>query len=328
MIMFIKSHQHQATEMVLFTKSDGPLSKSISLNADGTLQSDGSACIMSKGTAERLFIADTHALAGVLRGMKSNQALGLGVLRDDLSAEVRVTTKAQIKATTTGDLIARTADYIRFRDGSAFVLIDIDTKAMTQPVKARIEAAGDIETALKDVLPALSTTAGVIRASTSSGISRVDTGDDFHGSGGFHWYIQIAEGIDARRFLRTMHARCWLAGLGWMMVSGAGQLLERSLVDRTVGAPERLVFEGAPAIDTAKLKQDSDKREPQVIKGGTLNTKCQRWSKNASACRSKTTSQMVAARRPVRGALLRIGHLSGGLSTGAPRWRRLLCLSR
>ena len=55
---------------------------------------------------------------------------------------------------------------------------------------------------------------------------------------------------------------------------------------------------------------------------------CQRRSKNASARRSKTTSQMVAARRSVRGALLRIGHLSGGLSTGAPRWRRLFCLSR
>jgi hypothetical protein len=55
---------------------------------------------------------------------------------------------------------------------------------------------------------------------------------------------------------------------------------------------------------------------------------CQRRSQNASARRSKTTSQMVAARRPVRGALLHIGQSSGGLSTGAPRWRRLLCLSR
>src|SRR3954452_12684267 len=41
---------------------------------------------------------------------------------------------------------------------------------------------------------------------------------------------------------------------------------------------------------------------------------CQRRSKNASARRSKTTSRMMAAGRPVRGTLLRSGHASGGLS--------------
>jgi len=50
---------------------------------------------------------------------------------------------------------------------------------------------------------------------------------------------------------------------------------------------------------------------------------CQRRRKNVSAGRSKTTSRTMAARRPVRGAWLRVGHSSGGVSGDlAPRSAR------
>ena len=39
-----------------------------------------------------------------------------------------------------------------------------------------------------------------------------------------------------------------LLGLGWMVVSASGALLERSIVDRMVGGAERLVFEGGPML--------------------------------------------------------------------------------
>jgi hypothetical protein len=65
--------------------------------------------------------------------------------------------------------------------------------------------------------------------STSAGLSRTDTGEEFGGSGGLHVYITIKDGSDAVRFLKTLHARCWLAGYGWMNVGAAGQLLERSI---------------------------------------------------------------------------------------------------
>ena len=48
-------------------------------------------------------------------------------------------------------------------------------------------------------------------------------------------------------------------GFGWYMVGAGGQLLERSIVDRMVGAPERLVFEGAPVLDPP-LAQDQESR--------------------------------------------------------------------
>jgi hypothetical protein len=68
-----------------------------------------------------------------------------------------------------------------------------------------------------------------------------------------------------------LHERCWLLGLGWMMIGASGQLLERSIIDRMVGAPERLVFEGGPIL-VPPLVQDQDSRRPIAISGAALNT--------------------------------------------------------
>lgn len=42
-----------AAEIVLFSKEDGALTKRITLDAHGQPLSDGSACFMARGTAER-----------------------------------------------------------------------------------------------------------------------------------------------------------------------------------------------------------------------------------------------------------------------------------
>ncbi len=44
------------TELTIFAKSGGPLTKRITLLPDGTLKSDGSACVMSFGQARRVAI--------------------------------------------------------------------------------------------------------------------------------------------------------------------------------------------------------------------------------------------------------------------------------
>jgi hypothetical protein len=91
------------------------------------------------------------------------------------------------------------------------------------------------------------------------------------GSDGVHVYIAVKDGTDIVRFLQTLHARCWLAGFGWLMVGAGGQLLERSIVDRMVGAPERLIFEGGPLLDPP-LQQDKKSRRPVAVEGDALDT--------------------------------------------------------
>jgi hypothetical protein len=95
----------------------------------------------------------------------------------------------------------------------------------------------------------------VQRDSTSSGLYNAETGERYPSSGGQHLYLLTANGGDARRFLYALHARAWIAGLGWHVVSKCGSLLERSIIDKMVCAGERLVFEGDPML-VAPLAQE------------------------------------------------------------------------
>jgi hypothetical protein len=86
-----------------------------------------------------------------------------------------------------------------------------------------------------------------------------------------HVYVAAKDGDDSERFLTSLHERCWLSGFGWMIVSASGALLERSIVDRMVGGPERLVFEGGPVL-TPPLVQDKESRRPIAVDGVALDT--------------------------------------------------------
>ena len=142
---------------------------------------------------------------------------------------------------------------------------------MPTAVAAELKRAGGFWDALLTVLPALKDTARVTRHSTSAGLSRADTGEALPGSDGVHVYVAEKDGADSERFLRALHDRCWLAGLGWMMVSTSGAPLERSIVDRMVGGPERLVFEGGPIL-VPPLQQDKESRRPIAVDGVVLDT--------------------------------------------------------
>ncbi len=262
-------------EITMLLKVGGPLTKRITLGPDGSLNSDGSACIMSQGEACRLRFDDLVAFGGCINELGSHEAIALGTLRADVPDRVRITTKERLKdwnGSVPPDLIARTSDHIIYRPGRpALALIDIDTKGMPATAKDRIDAIGGFLSALVSVLPDLESAGRVVRRSTSTGIVRADTWERLPGSNGLHVFVLVKDGADVERFLRTLHARCWLGGLGWLMVGAGGQLLDRSLVDRMVYAPERLVFEGAPVLDPP-LVQDQASRRPIVTEGMALDT--------------------------------------------------------
>jgi hypothetical protein len=260
-------------EIILFTKMDGPLTKRISLTDDGSVFSDGSACIMSRGTARRVQINSVGHLATQINSLNSKQAIALGTLPTNLPDEVEITTKAKLlNGVARPNVIARTADAIIYCKGKpAFALIDTDSKGMPAAVEATINELGGYWPALLSVLPELRNVARVTRRSTSSGLSRSDTGEPLPGSENLHIYAAVKDGTDIDRFLRAFHVRCWLAGYGWMMVSKSGALLERSLVDRVVGGPEHLVFEGAPIL-VRPVQQDQDSRRPVAVDGELLDT--------------------------------------------------------
>jgi Family of unknown function (DUF5906) len=256
-------------EITIFTRRGGKLSKRIKLGDDGRLVITPAAA-MTSGSARRAPIADVRELAAVIERLDCDEAIALGALRTDLPDQVKVVIKDKLNGA--AGVIARTGDFIRYQQRRpAFVLLDFDLKGMPREVDARLDALGGFWEALVAVLPALRDVGHVIRRSTSAGLHRTDTGEMLDGSGGMHIFITAQDGDDVERFLTTLHERCWLSGYGWIMVGKAGQLLERSIVDRSVGAPERLVFEAAPIL-TPPLAQDAESRRPIATDGALIDT--------------------------------------------------------
>jgi len=263
-------------EITGLASASGPLTKRISLSDTGTLISDGSACIMGRGTAKRLRFGNIGEFANVIGHLQQNEAIALGALHPDLPDAVNVTTQSrlsELNGSAPAGLIARTAEHIIYRaEQPALALIDIDTKGMPPAAAERIKQHGGYWAALVSVLPELAEVARAVRKSTSSGIVRTDTGESVKGSNGVHVFLHVRDGGDVERFLRVLHDRCWLHGMGWLMVGVGGQFLERSLIDRMVYAAERLVFE-APPILQEPLAQDPAPRMPMAVPGDAADTR-------------------------------------------------------
>jgi hypothetical protein len=249
-------------EITVFEKTGGPLTKKIRLDG-GKVISDGSACLMAEGTARRVVIDDVATLAALINRMKSNEAYALGRIVDGYPDVCRVVTKEKLNGGMPGT-IARTQDYLAFTTGvPGLALLDYDAKAMSETVHHNMSRCGDIWGALCEVMPAIGEAACVERASTSSGLCDGRTGQKFPESGGRHIAIPVEDASDIDRFLRDLHDRCWLCGFGWGMVGAAGTFLERAIVDRSVGSPERLIFEGKPIIEKP-LMQSGPRPKPMT----------------------------------------------------------------
>jgi hypothetical protein len=254
-----------------FTNEGGrSLTKKISLAADGSLVSDKSAMVMSRGIAERITVDGVAGLGALIETLAASQALALGGLRADLPNKVNVTTEKLLQGGKARlDLIARTNENIVY-DGPAFVLLDFDSKGMPESVRSELARLGGFWPALLTVMPELQGAARLVRSSTSAGLSR-SSGAAIPGSDGVHIYVIAKDGLDAVRFLTTLHERCWLKGLGWKTLGAAAQLLNRSIVDRMVGQSGRLVFEGGPVL-VPPLVQDKACRRPVATPGRLLDT--------------------------------------------------------
>ncbi len=260
------------TQITLITKRDTPrlMSKRIFFDEGGNLQSDASECRMVHGTAARALAATATDLAKIIASCGSDQAIVLGSLKDEFADCVEVTVPNKLDRHP--GAITRSRNFIDYRPGSpAWALIDFDTKGMPDDVAARIEAAGGMWGALLMVAPRLALASRVARASTTAGLFRSDTSEQIPGSNGMHHYVLVRDGGDIERFLKELHDCCWMHGFGWHMIGKAGQLLDRSLIDRMVGYGERLCFEGAPLV-VAPLALDPAKRAPEVFEGESIDS--------------------------------------------------------
>jgi hypothetical protein len=280
--------------MIHFTtieSSTGAITKVISKQPDGSMFSDGSICRVVRGRAFRRSVADEGEFAALINAMPANTAVVMGQLRADLPDAVDVVPVATLARTAPQALptIARTREFLGYdKKSTVWLLVDVDGKYLTAPIIAALEAlaageprvtddprftlAATVLAALNKLFPGIAAAGIVMRRSTSAGIVDTETGTPCLGKEGFHIYLKVADGTDVRRALRSMHDRLFLCGLSWIDLGRAGQYLERSIVDRAVGGPEHLAFEGAPSV-LPPLRQDPQQRVPLYRSGAAIETR-------------------------------------------------------
>ena len=250
-----------------------PLSKRIYLK-DGKVEKESQGA-MNRGEAFAMSVSSCTEMAAILDGLKSHEILTLGTIKHQ---QVNVITKPEYakllmdKPERCNEFIARSQEHVVFEDGKpSWMLLDIDRKGMPAGVADRIDAAGGIWPLLKQVFPALDGVGYIERPSTSSGIYHGLNKTEYPSSGGLHLYFRVREGTDIPRALKAMFQRLWLAGLGWPLISKAGSFLERSIIDASVGMPERPIFEGAPVV-VLPLAQDVERRRALGHEGSIVDS--------------------------------------------------------
>ena len=252
------------------TKSEGTLTKIMRLDpTTGELVKDGSECAMRFGSIEKITVSSPEGFSRLLRSRKSNQALVHGLCEYD---KALVTTKGKIKShpnTEGNPVIARTKEYIKYYDAPGALMFDHDKP---RPLSVGSDEAllsyspTELLEKLSVIHPAIASAPYVSTPSTSSCIYS-STGEQLRGEGsGSHIYLFVKKTSDIPRYLETIGKRLFLAGLGRIELSRSGAALQRTLVDLSVGSPERIDF-----VAGAVCQDGLEQRLPDpVIKNGEL----------------------------------------------------------
>lgn len=252
------SPQPNIAYITKYTSAAGPVVKRFSLVGD-QVETVSSAQIYTGRTCT-VKANDPGELKEVLDGLGANEAVGLGV-RATVNKSVLLVTKAALRAGT----VSRSTEFFRHNEGAGWGLLDIDTKDLPSSVYANL-TGDDIVADIFRVVPELDETAHLIRPSSSAGIIKPD--GTLRNATGNHVFIRLEYAPHLSQLLQTMHDRCWLAGLGYIRLSKAGHMLERSPIDLAVAGPERLIFEAPPIVQPPLSRV----RPPDRLKhGGTLS---------------------------------------------------------
>ncbi len=229
------------------TNSKGPLTKSYSMAADGTLRKTTNATLY-EGRADTVRCDGIEAFLTMRAGLRSNEALMYGVTGRE---SVGITTKKDLrdKPALHEGKVARDSDSVHYSHAPGIALFDHDAEHM---------AIGYDRDALRSELaravPELELAAMAWATSASSHIVNTDTGVEVQGLRGQRIYLPVQDATDIPRVGRVIYERLWAAGIGAFVVSKSGALLDRNLVDASAWQPERIDF-AAGADCAAPLAQ-------------------------------------------------------------------------
>ena len=229
---------------------------------------------MARGTATRVRLNGSPAtnLASEILDLGSHEALVLGDLADGLPDKIKLE-KDEIADPARGTTGGHGGPSTIGR-ASPPPPCSTTTRRPCRPTCASgLDDVGGFEGALALLIPATATLARVVRASTSAGIlQRRDRRALSRQRRAARLRLRRATARTSRASSRRCRSAPGSPASAGSWSARAGQLLVRSIVDTSVGLPERLVFEGPPLV-VAPLAQDHAARQPVAHEGDLLDTR-------------------------------------------------------
>lgn len=253
-------------------KNHGNLTKVMRME-QGRLVKDSSSCSMSTGSIRTVKCTISKFAEGIRR-CRPNEALVHGVSKFPEALVVVKGRYEEAKKSSPGNpVISRTKKHLHYPTGPSLLMLDHD--------EPRSNAVAAFDKALKsyspqsliDILaeihPDIVEAAFVSTPSTSSCIYDQD-GNQLRGEGaGAHVYLFVRNGEDIPRYLEALGDHLTVEGFGRIEISQSGALLHRTIVDLSVGSPERLDFV-AGAVCEDGLVQNLP--QPKYYPGKLLET--------------------------------------------------------
>ena len=198
---------------------------------------------MTRGQIEVRDFSDVRGVVDLLNSITVSQALCSSVPKNG-ARNAAIVTKAELSANP--DALARTTDCFVFPPAQPGLLV-LDYDPVGEPL-----AKGALVQALKEICPAVVDTGVVWWCSSSSFIYDGDI--PVQGLRGQRLYLMIRDVGDTERAGEVLFKRLWLGGHGRIEVSSSGQLLLRTLFDKSMFQAARLDFIGG-AVCEAPLSQ-------------------------------------------------------------------------
>lgn len=250
-----------AVGRVTLITSERPATLGKTYAAEGGKLTKTTAGQLVSGMYEVRRFSDAQSFAVLLASVTTSQALTTSLPANG-SGSGRLVSKAMLAANP--GAVARTKADFGFFEGQRGVLtLDYD------PPASGALSRDDLWASLLRVAPAVASASVVWWCSGSSHIHV--NGVEVQALKGQRLFILIEDASDTKRAFDVLKKRLWLAGLGSVLVGGAGSLLMRCLFDEAMAQPARLDFIGG-AVCGAGVEQR--RGAPQVLSdGGWLNTR-------------------------------------------------------
>jgi len=262
---------------------------------DGGIQKQSNG-LFTDGIVRSLEVLNSVHLAKLIAQLKPTDALCLGI-HDAGPRTLRASTRSKMARIQDSGIqcIARTKDHFSFHDGEGWLLIDFDDKDLPPRINDRIDANGGIYAVLLQLWPELERGDFLIKPSSSAGVHLPDT--EPAAASGFHMFVRIKDARAIPQTLQALHARCWDTGYGYHIISKSGQQLDRSLIDVSVGSPERLIFTADPILSDGILRTPPPvvQQDGAALRALKLPVRSE-WSRLRDIDRQRTSPEALQVR--------------------------------